>query len=167
MKNEHETSWASKEFEDIDLGDKRLNSRLMNICDRFSEAPESSINQACEDWAETKAAYRFFQNDNVAVKEIMKVHQEKTSCRAKKHKTVLAIQDTSYFVYTHHPKTEGLGKLSMKKGKNIDKIYSNGLMMHTCLGVTTDGLPIGLFDQKITARSVLRSDNEKKEEDAQ
>jgi len=48
MKNEHETSWASKEFEDIDLGDKRLNSRLMNICDRFSESPESSINQACD-----------------------------------------------------------------------------------------------------------------------
>jgi hypothetical protein len=30
---------------------------------------------------------------------------------------VLALQDTSYFVYTSHMKTEGLGEMSMKKGK--------------------------------------------------
>jgi len=161
MKNEPEISWAAKEFDDVNLGDKRLNSRLMNICDRFSENPESSINQACEDWAETKAAYRFFQNNNIEVKEIIKSHRNKTRIRVQKHKTVLAIQDTSYFVYTHHPKTKGLGKLGMKKGKNIDTIYSNGLLMHTCLGVTTEGLPLGLFDQKITSRK-LRPENEKK-----
>ena len=74
--------------------------------------------------------------------------------RAKEHKTVLALQDTSYFVYTSHPKTEGLGKMSMKKGKNVKKIYSNGLMMHTCLAVTTDGLPLGLLDQKIFSRKL-------------
>ena len=51
----------------IDLGDKRLDSRLIKLCDTFSESPESPINQACADWAETKAAYRFFQNKNVDV----------------------------------------------------------------------------------------------------
>ncbi len=154
MKVENQTGWASEEFADVDLGDKRLDARLMGMCDRFSEAPESSINQACEDWAETKAAYRFFMNKNVEAQEIMEAHRLKTAERAKEHKTVLAIQDTGCLVYTSHSKTEGLGRMSMKKGKNIEKIYSNGLMMHTCLGVTTDGLPVGLLDQRIFVRKL-------------
>ena len=152
MRIERGASWADEELADVDLGDKRLNTRLMKICDRFSDSPESPINQACADWAETKAAYRFFQNKNVDVQEILAAHRRKTAKRARKHKTVLAIQDTSYFVYTNHTKTEGLGKISLKKGKNIENIYSHGLVMHTCLAVTTEGLPLGLLDQEIFAR---------------
>lgn len=154
MKIEHETGWAAEELADVDLGDKRRNTRLMKICDSFSDSPESPINQACADWAETKAAYRFFQNENVDAREILAAHRRKTAIRARKHKTVLAIQDTSYFVYTSHARTGGLGRMSLKKGKNIEKIYSNGLIMHTCLAVTTEGLPLGLLDQKIFARKL-------------
>jgi len=154
MRIKHETGWAAEEFSDVYLGDKRLNARLMKICDRFSEFPESPINQACADWAETKAAYRFFQNENVGVREILAAHRRKTAKRARKHKTFLAIQDTSYFVYTSHPKTDGLGRMSLKKGKNVEKIYSNGLVVHTCLAVTTEGLPLGLLDQKIFSRKL-------------
>jgi len=83
------------------------NKRLAKLYDSFSESPESPINQACADWAETKAAYRFFRNDHVDACVIMKAHRLKTAERAKRHKTVLAIQDTSYFIYTSHPKTKG------------------------------------------------------------
>ncbi len=51
MSNEQKESWGSKEFNDLEFGDKRLDARLVSICDRFSDSPESSINQACEDWA--------------------------------------------------------------------------------------------------------------------
>ena len=156
VNDEHDTSWAEEEFVDVSLGDKRLDARLIKLCNRFSDAPESPINQACADWAETKAAYRFFQNEHVNVNEILAAHRCRTAQRAEKYKRVLALQDTSYFVYTSHPKTEGLGKMSLKKGKNVKKIYSNGLVVHTCLAVTTEGLPLGLFDQKIFARK-LRS----------
>ena len=161
MKGEHETSWAAEECAEVSLGDKRLDARLVKLCDRFSDAPESPINQACSDWAETKAAYRFFQNENVEVGQILAAHRCKTARRAKKHRMVLAVQDTSYFVYTSHPKTEGLGKMSLKKGKNVEKIYSNGLLVHTCLAVTTEGLPLGLLDQKIFSRK-LRSERRHK-----
>lgn len=154
-------SWAADEFEDVDLGDKRLNARLVKLCDSFSEAPESPINQACEDWHETKAAYRFFQNEHVDDGRIMAAHRAKTAARAAERGTILAIQDTSYLVYTHHPKTKGLGEISLKKGKNKDKIYSRGLVMHTCLAVTDKGIPLGLLDQKIFARE-LRPDHERR-----
>lgn len=154
MDGNHEASWAAEEFAEVDLGDKRRDARLVTLCDRFSDAPESPINQAWADWAETKAAYRFFQNDNVEAGQILAAHCGKTARRASEHETVLALQDTSYFVYTRHPKTEGLGKMSLKKGKNVKKIYSNGLVVHTCLAVTTEGLPLGLLDQKIFSRKL-------------
>ena len=153
--------WAAEEFETVDFGDRRLDARLVKLCDTFLEAPESPINQACEDWAETKAAYRFFQNQNVDVGEIMAAHRHKTAERAAAHGTILALQDTSYFVYTNHPKTKGLGKMSLKKGKNVAEIYSRGLVMHTCLAVSTEGMPPGLLDQKVFARK-LRPENQRK-----
>lgn len=153
--------WAANEFKEVNLGDKRLNSRLIKLCDAFSQAPESPINQACADWAETKAAYRFFKNENVDTERIIAAHRDKTYSRVANHRIVLAIQDTSYLVYTNHPKTKGLGKISLKKGKNIDKIYSRGLVMHTCLAITAKGTPLGLFDQKIFARE-LRPEHERR-----
>jgi hypothetical protein len=154
-------SWAADEFVDVDLGDKRLDSRLVKLCDSFSDAPESPINQACDDWHETKAAYRFFRNGKADVDRIMDAHRAKTAARAVGHETILAIQDTSYLVYTHHPKTEGPGEISLKKGSNKDKIYSRGLVMHTCLAVTDKGTPLGLLDQKVFARK-LRPDHERR-----
>ena len=154
METEQEKGWAAEELANVDLGDTRLNTRLAKLCDSFSESPESPINQACEDWAETKAAYRFFRNKNVDARAIMKAHRLKTAERARRYKTVLAIQDTSYFVYTSHRQTEGLGRMSLKKGKNVAKIFSKGLVMHACLAVTTEGLPIGLLDQHIFARKL-------------
>jgi len=147
--------WAAEELGQADLGDKRLNDRLIALCDRFSESPESPINQACEDWAETKAAYRFFKNQGVKQGDILKAHRQMTAERAKPYKTILAIQDTSYFVYTSHVGTKGLGPMSLKKGKHVKKIFSNGLIMHACLGVTTEGLPLGLLDQRVFVRKLL------------
>jgi len=160
MNKGHEASWAAEEFAAVNLGDKRLDARLVTLCDRFSDSPESPINQACADWAETKAAYRFFRNENVEADDILTAHRHKTGQRAMAHETVLAIQDTSYFVYTSHLTTEGLGKMSMKKGAHIEKIYSEGLVMHACLAITTEGLPLGLLDQNIFARK-LRPEHER------
>ena len=161
MSNESEASWAAEEFADVNLGDKRLDARLVTLCDRFSNSPESPINQACADWAETKAAYRFFRNEKIETDEILAAHRHKTCQRAKTHNTVLAIQDTSYFVYTSHLITDGLGKMSMKKGSHVEKIYSKGLVMHVCLAVTTRGLPLGLLDQNIFARK-LRPEHQRR-----
>ena len=61
------------------------------------------------------------------------------------HTSILAIQDTSYFIYTNHPKTKGLGEISMKKGKHREAIYSRELVMHTCFAITMQGTPLGLL----------------------
>lgn len=150
--------WATEEFSEVQLGDKRLDTRLIKLFDTLSEAPESPINQACEDWSETKAAYRFFQNDNVD--KIMAAHRAKTAKRIEGKRIVLSIQDTSFAVYTKHPKTQGLGVVSLNHGKNKEQIYSHGLAMHTCLALSDQGDPLGLLSQNIAARE-LRPENQR------
>jgi hypothetical protein len=49
----------------------------------------------------------------------------------------------------------------MKNCKNIDKIYSRGLIMHTCFAVTTKDTPLSLLDQKIFSRQ-LRPEYERR-----
>ena len=145
-------SWAAKEFEETKLGDRRLTDRLVKIADKLSIMPESPINQACGGWSEVKAAYRFFQNENIKEKAILATHISKTVERIERHKVILAIQDTSYFTYSNHKKTTGLGIICTKVGTNIKNIETKGLIMHTTLAVSTKGLPLGILDQKIYAR---------------
>lgn len=57
-----EQTWGEWEFEQVNLGDKRLNTRLKKLAENLSAVPEAPINQASEDWAATKAAYRFFHS---------------------------------------------------------------------------------------------------------
>ena len=138
--------WTEKEFEMVDLGDDRLNKRLIKISQQILQSPQSHINKACGNWSETKAAYRFFQNENVNYQDIINVHAQMTKQRCKEEETILAIQDTTYYNYTHHPKTDGLGVLSRFKGKHKDEILTLGLSMHTTLGITTEGLPLGILN---------------------
>jgi hypothetical protein len=161
MNKEITNNWVLDEFSNTVLGDKRLTNRLVKLADRFVNTPERSINQACNSWAEVKAAYRFFKNDNVKEAKILETHITKTIERIKKHKTVLVVQDTSYITYTTHKKTSGLGVLSRKVGINVKMLESKGLIMHTAFAVSSDGLALGLLDQKIHSRPEI-SDEIKK-----
>jgi len=127
----------------------------MRLAERFSHAPESPINQACQNWADTKAAYRFFQNKNVSHQNILTSHVEATKERAEESSVILGIQDTTYFNYSSHPKTTGLCALSRNKGKHKKDIVTTGLVMHTTLAVSTEGLPLGILNQKIYSRPPL------------
>jgi hypothetical protein len=157
MENKNETAgWASQEFGEIDLGDRRLKDRLVKLADKLASSPESPINQACGDWANTKAAYRFFQNEDVNEKTILQSHVSNTLERAKELGTILAIQDTSYFNFTDHKKTTGLGMISKYSTKNLKMNTNAGLAMHTSFAVNLDGLPLGILDQTIYARKSLQ-----------
>ena len=144
-------NWIKNEFKDVNINDKRLKKRLISLSERFAEAPEDSINKCCNGWSETKAAYRFFQNDSVSVKEITESHAKASVKRASEYDRVLVIQDTTYMSYKHHPKTKGLCVISKdRNGKDI-----NGIIMHTAMTVSTEGLPLGVIDQQIYSRPEL------------
>src|SRR5215469_3107042 len=89
--------WAISEFGECQFDDKRLTKRLIKIADSLASLPESSINQACGSWAEVKAAYRFFENDNINASSILASHCKKTVQRASSYQKVLVIQDSTCF----------------------------------------------------------------------
>jgi hypothetical protein len=59
------------------------------------------------------------------------------------HALVLAIQDTTFLNYTHHPATSGLGPIGGGQ---------RGLVMHSTLALTPQGLPLGVLDLSVWAR---------------
>lgn len=148
MAENKERNWSEEELAGIDLGDERLNKRIIKLAGQLSEQPQAFINQACEDWADTKAAYRFFDNEKVDEQEIISAHSRRVVERMKKYDIVLAIQDTTEIDYTAHPEKKGLGQIGNESGK--------GLLMHTTLAVTPAGLPLGVLAQKIWARGKKR-----------
>lgn len=149
------SDWAFNEFGEVDFCDKRLSNRLLKLADNFAGSPESSINQACGNWSETKAAYRFFQNDSISESKILAKHVERTVERASKYETILSIQDTCYISYKNHKKTKGLGIIASRIRSKTTNFKTPGLVMHTAFAVTPDGLPLGLLDQNIHSRPPL------------
>ena len=139
--------WLGYELSELSLGDKRLNWRAVETGRKLARMPEGSIPKACEDWADTKASYRLFANEKTTAEKLLEPHYQRTGQRASSYKRVLAIQDTSYLNYTHHPKKEGLGPIG-SYGKN----GLSGLVMHSSLIINDEGLPLGLASQEIWAR---------------
>lgn len=138
--------WAYCEFEGIELEDARLERRLQRVAEDLSRQPEYPINQASEDAAATKAAYRLFGNEKLSPKRILSPHRAKTLQRMRNEPIVLAIQDTSIFNFTSHKKTHDLGPIGSSDGT------LRGLILHSTLAVTPQGLPLGVLSQRCWAR---------------
>jgi Transposase DNA-binding/Transposase Tn5 dimerisation domain len=135
--------WSVQEFAGLDLGDARLNRRLLTMAEAFGAQPTASINQASGDWQATKAAYAFFANPTVQASDILLPHQQRTLERMTAHPLILAVQDTCFLNYTHHPATRGLGSIGGGQ---------QGLVMHTTMAFSAQGLPLGILEQHIWAR---------------
>ncbi len=88
-------NWAVKEMQTVDLGDKRLNNRLVSLLHTLSNHAPESIPVGCGGWAETKAAYRFFDNPKVSSKKILEPHRQALLERIKQEKTVCWINRVS------------------------------------------------------------------------
>ena len=58
-KKELSTSWSIEEFTGLDLGDARLNKRLLSVADALAAHPTATINAACGDWASVKGCLSF------------------------------------------------------------------------------------------------------------
>lgn len=138
-------NWITEEFLNVDLGDKRLNQRLLNTTIKLGQQPGFSANKACDDWASTKAVYRLFDNDKVNPNNILCPHIEKTIERSLAYPFILAIQDSSGVNFTNHNAKKGMGQIGTGDPRPSSK-NAMGLYMHPTLAVSPDGLPLGLLN---------------------
>ena len=90
--------WWEDEADAGAFNDVRLGRRFVDLLRRFGDRIGATIPFACQDWANTKAAYRFFANPNVEERQILSGHFDATKMRFASSKgPVLVLQDTTEF----------------------------------------------------------------------
>lgn len=148
--------WGGMEFRDADFGDLRLRKRLASVADCLADRPQDSINRASGDWAAAKAAYRFFDNEQVSPEGILEPHRNRTIERIGSLPWVLAVQDTTFLNYANL-KIDGLGFMGGQKELG-DRC--RGFLVHTTLAIDPQGhgqgIPLGILHQKIWSRKTIR-----------
>ena len=138
--------WIATEMAGLDLGDRRLNARQCLLLERFSANPQGSIPESLQGWAETQAAYRYFNNEQVTAESVLAPHRQATLDRIRQNGVVLVLQDTTEVELDRSPEG-GFGKLTYES--------RIGLMDHTRLAITPDGLCLGVTGCDIWARPIV------------
>jgi hypothetical protein len=112
----------------------------------------------------TKAAYRFLSNGRINEMAILSGHFQATRERfAATDGSILILHDTTEFSYTRESK-EAIGILYKSCGrKDKDgrpRLHTLcGILMHSSLAVTPEGLPLGLTAIKFWTRSKFKGTN--------
>src|ERR1700731_3285019 len=141
--------WAQNGFAFAELGDPRLNKRLVNVATKLAASPGGTLPQAFPEWAELKAAYRFFDNAAVDFGKVLRPHLERTRLACREPGEYLIIEDSSDLDFSHHPRTQDLGVIGDGAGR--------GFAVHSALAVRVEawtleqrpeGRVVGLFDQR-------------------
>jgi hypothetical protein len=153
--------WVDGEIDESVFKDARIGKRFRELLIRMGGGIGASIPLACQDWANTKAAYRFFANERVREADILSGHFDATRTRFEAARgTVLLLQDTTEFTYQRaRPELVGFTK-DINSGKDKKGRYRHhtlcGILMHSSLAVTTDGLPLGLTAVKFWTRKKFK-----------
>jgi Transposase DNA-binding/Transposase Tn5 dimerisation domain/Transposase DDE domain len=136
--------WAYNEARTAPFGDQRLTNRFALLLKQLGDQPAESIPAACNSWADTLAAYRFFDNEKVTFDTVLASHRGATLERCREHPVVLLIQDTTSLKYTHTPVAKGLGTLSEQESEKV--------FLHPTLAVTPQRVSLGVLGGEIWQR---------------
>jgi hypothetical protein len=141
--------WAQEEFAFADLGEPRLNKRMVQIATNLAASPGGTLPQAFADWAELKAAYRFFDNPRVDFPKVVQPHLERTRLACREPGEYLIIEDTSVLDFSVHRRTRGLGVIGDGKGRGFELHSALAVRLESwTLEQRPEGQVIGLFDQQ-------------------
>ena len=154
-------AWFDRELAGCSFADERLSKRLRKLVAQIGSAMGQSIPLVCQDWANTKAAYRFLSNDRVSESDILAGHFQSTRDRTvATDGPVLVLHDTTEFTYQRES-THAIGiTKSINSGwDKAGRLRSHtvcGILMHSSLAVTTEGLPLGLAAVKFWTRKKFK-----------
>jgi hypothetical protein len=156
--------WIENELKGCEFPDLRLAKRFNTIVEKLTTGIGRSLPFACQDWANTKATYRFLDNPRISEAEILKGHFQATYERfTASPGTILVLHDTTEFTF-RRKHTEAIGKLHKtvagQKRPGRPRLHTvGGLLMHSSLVVTTEGLPLGLASVKFWTRKKFKGTN--------
>jgi hypothetical protein len=154
-------AWVERELAGCELKDRRLIRRFRTLLSHLASSPGESIPFACQDWANTKAAYRFLDNANVNEADILAGHFRATRDRAASTSgPVLVLHDTTEFSFKRKD-VDAIGRTKITFAGNDRDGRPRlrtvcGILMHSSLAITTEGLPLGLAAIKFWSREKFK-----------
>jgi hypothetical protein len=123
--------FIQNEFNNLNLGDVRLNRRVLEVAAAINAGPASSIpGMTNGNDGQLKAIYRFFQNDKVNDQKILQTHYQNTIERMEGYQGKILLLNDSCFVT---PTKSFPGLMTRGKGKD------NCVRTHFCLAISEDG----------------------------
>lgn len=154
-------SWVAGEVAGCEFRDARLGKRLSSLLHQLGGHIGGTIPFACQDWANTKAAYRFLSNDDVDEHAILAGHFQATRERAQASSgPLLILQDTTEFSYKRDkPELIGFKGVTHSRRDEAGRPQPHttcGILMHSSLAVTAQGLPLGLCAIKFWSRQKFK-----------
>jgi hypothetical protein len=150
--------WVESELAGGVFPDLRLSARLGRILGALGRRIGGTLPAACQDWAATKAAYRFFSNPRVDEGVILAGHFAATKARfGATTGPILVLHDTTEFSF-RRDNPEAIGQLTLLKTRHAT-VTLCGLLMHSSLALTPQGVPLGLAAVKFWTRDKFKGTN--------
>jgi hypothetical protein len=150
--------WVDRELEGGEFPDRRLKTRLGKLLGDLGRRVGATVPMACQDWAATKTAYRFFSNRRVDEGLILAGHLAATKSRfALTSGPTLILHDTTEFSFRRES-PEVIGQISIIKGRHASHTVC-GVLMHSSLVLTREGVPLGLAAVKFWTRKKFKGTN--------
>lgn len=119
--------FAQATWGQVELGDKRLTRRAVQIGTCMAANPEASLPCQMKDPGALEGAYRFMNNQHVQMQALLTAAYQHTRQAAGKHPVVLLVNDQTELDYSSHRATTGLGPVGNERGR--------GILLHTTLAV--------------------------------
>src|SRR5689334_12830850 len=93
-------TWFDRELARCSFADDRLNKRFRKLVAQIGSVMGQGIPLVCQDWANTKAAYRIYSNERVSEADILAGHFQSTRGRViATDGAALVLHDTTEFGY--------------------------------------------------------------------
>jgi Transposase DNA-binding len=112
-------TWVDREVAECEFRDARLGKRFRILLERIGSAMGESIPLVCQDWANTKAAYRFSSNDRVSEADILSGHFQSTRDRT--------VARRSCTCASRHNRVHGESRGTLNESKTI---LRSGFLVH-------------------------------------
>lgn len=140
--------WAQQQFGLCELGDRRRTKRMVKLAAQAATKPDAATPKQTERWADCKAAYRLFDQDDVTFDAVIAPHCVLT--RAVGPGTWLVINDTTEINFGCDRALSGVGRVG-------SIAEARGFYLHTAmiLGVQNNEL-VGLAAQDLYSRPLKK-----------
>ena len=134
---------AEQQFGASELGDRRRTRRMVKFAGQAARKPDASTPQQTELWADCRAAYRLFDQDDVTFDAVIAPHCALS--RAVKPGIWLVINDTTEINFGCNRDLPGVGR--------VGSVDSQGFYLHTAMIVGSDSDELlGLAAQDLCVR---------------